>query len=284
VKGDGDAVRALACRLIGSPDLYEHEQREVEQSINFVTCHDGFTLNDLVSYNGKHNEMNGEGNRDGTSDDLSWNCGMEGPTDDSAVETLRRRQMKNLLTITMLSAGTPMFRMGDELRHTQHGNNNAWCQDNELSWLDWRQHFEHHDMLRFVRLLTALRHGRDLGPRAAGQTLIDQLARAHVSWHGVALDRPDWSTDSHSLALTACTPAGRYTVHAMFNAYWEPLVFELPPAGRNDGRVWRRIIDTALPSPDDIRLPQDAVAVSESTYTAAPRSVVLLAVERAAGA
>jgi len=283
VKGDRDAVRPLACRLIGSPDLYEHKQREVEQSINFVTCHDGFTLNDLVSYNGKHNEMNGEGNRDGTSDNLSWNCGTEGPADDPVVVALRRRQMKNLLTITMLSAGTPMFRMGDELRHTQHGNNNAWCQDSELSWLDWRARFDHGDMLRFVQQLTALRQIRDLGPRTAGLTLIDQLARAHVTWHGVALDRPDWSPDSHSLALTASTPAGRYTVHAMFNAYWAPLVFELPPAERSGGRCWRRVIDTALPSPDDIALPSDATAIPGPTYTAAPRSVVLLSAERVSG-
>jgi len=152
-----------------------------------------------------------------------------------------------------------------------------------VSWLDWRRLVEHADIHRFVRLLTALRQGRDLGPWTAGQTMIDQLARAHVAWHGVGLDRPDWSPESHSLALTASTLAGRYTIHAMFNAYWEPLVFELPPPERQGGRCWRRVIDTALPSPDDITLPRDAVALSGCTYTTASRSVALLAVERASG-
>ena len=137
LKGDNGMVRAMAFRLMGSPDVYEHEQREAEQSINFVTCHDGFTLNDLVSFNRKHNEANGEENRDGADDNRSWNCGVEGPTDDPEVERLRNRQVKNFLTLTLLSIGTPMLLMGDEVRRTQGGNNNAYCQDNEISWFDW---------------------------------------------------------------------------------------------------------------------------------------------------
>ena len=137
LKGDHRTVGALACRLIGSPDVYEHERREPEQSVNFVTCHDGFTLNDLVSYNTKHNEANGEGNRDGTDDNRSWNCGVEGPTDDAGVERLRNRQVKNFLALTLLSVGTPMLLAGDEVRRTQRGNNNAYCQDDETSWFDW---------------------------------------------------------------------------------------------------------------------------------------------------
>src|SRR5207245_585187 len=131
VRGENDSVVRLADRFLGSPDLYGHKAREAEQSINFVTCHDGFTLNDLVSYNQKHNESNGEGNHDGCNDDRSWNCGVEGPSDDPEIEKLRNRQVKNFLTITMLSLGVPMIVMGDEVRRTQYGNNNAYSQDNE---------------------------------------------------------------------------------------------------------------------------------------------------------
>ena len=136
-KGDDGSVRALRAAAARQPGLYGHEEREAEQSINFVTCHDGFTLNDLVSYNQKHNEANGEDNRDGANDNLSWNCGAEGPTDDPAVEALRNRQVKNFIAVLMLAAGTPMLLMGDEVRRTQRGNNNAYCHDNELNWFDW---------------------------------------------------------------------------------------------------------------------------------------------------
>ena len=136
-RGDRGVVTRLADRLLGSPEIYGHEEREAEESVNFVTCHDGFTLNDLVSYNDKHNEANGENNRDGADDNRSWNCGAEGPTDDPGVEKLRNRQVKNFLTVTLLSLGVPMILMGDEVRRTQRGNNNAYCQDNETSWFDW---------------------------------------------------------------------------------------------------------------------------------------------------
>jgi glycogen operon protein len=129
-------VSALASRLLGSPDIYGHQHRESEQSVNFVTCHDDFTLHDLVSYNHKHNEANGHNNQDGSVDNFSWNCGVEGPTNDAAVEALRNRQVKNFFVLEMLSAGTPMLLMGDEVRRTQRGNNNAYCQDSEISWFD----------------------------------------------------------------------------------------------------------------------------------------------------
>ena len=138
---------------LGSPDIFGHQEREPEQSINFVTCHDGFTLNDLVSYNDKHNEANGEGNQDGQNDNLSWNCGIEGPSEDAEIEQLRRRQVKNFIVILLTSIGTPMLQMGDEMRRTQRGNNNAYCQDNEVSWLDWSLLDRHRDLHRFVRTL-----------------------------------------------------------------------------------------------------------------------------------
>ena len=156
-RGEQGFVGRLADRFLGSPEIYGHKEREAEQSVNFVTCHDGFTLNDLVSYNQKHNEPNGEDNRDGANDNRSWNCGVEGPTDDPAVETLRNRQIKNFLTVTLLSLGVPMLLMGDEVRRTQRGNNNAYCQDNETSWFDWTLLEQHADVHRFVTLLNARR-------------------------------------------------------------------------------------------------------------------------------
>jgi len=148
LRGADGSLRRFADRMLGSPEMYGHKEREPEQSVNFVTCHDGFTLNDLVSYNDKHNEANGEDNRDGASDNRSWNCGVEGPSDDPAVEALRNRQVKNFLTATLLSLGMPMITMGDEVRRTQGGNNNAYCQDNETSWLDWTLCSRHADVYR----------------------------------------------------------------------------------------------------------------------------------------
>src|SRR3954462_10572203 len=146
VRGDSGTVSALAGKLVGSPDVYGHKAREAEHSVNFVTCHDGFTLNDVASYNEKHNEANGEENRDGAGDNRSWNCGVEGPTDDPAIEALRHRQIKNLLAINLLSAGPPMLTMGDEVRRTQRGTNNAYCQDNDISWFDWSLLERHTDI------------------------------------------------------------------------------------------------------------------------------------------
>ncbi len=161
-RGEDGSIERFADRVIGSPSLYGHKQREPEESVNFVTCHDGFTLNDLVSYDGKHNEANGEDNRDGADDNRSWNCGVEGATEDPAVDELRTRQVKNFFTVTMLSAGMPMMLMGDEVRRTQGGNNNAYCQDNETSWFDWRLLAKRADLHRFVTLLNAHRVLRDV--------------------------------------------------------------------------------------------------------------------------
>jgi isoamylase len=275
VKGDDSSVAHVAQRLLGSPDVYGSKEREPEHSINFVTCHDGFTLNDLVSYNDKHNEANGEGNRDGASDNASWNCGIEGWSSTAAIEALRNRQVKNLLALTLLSAGTPMLLMGDEMRHTQLGNNNAYCQDNELSWLDWSKLRTHGDIHRFVRLLIAYRHGRDLSSRHARTSLNEILNSSHIEWHGTRLRHPDWGDRSHSLAVTFERTNARTRLHAILNAYWEPLTFELPRANGNGGR-WRRCIDTALPSPDDIQPRANAPFVEHTHYIVQPRSVVFL--------
>ena len=276
LKGDEGSVPAIAARLQGSPDLYGHEEREAEQSINFVTCHDGFTLNDLVSYNQKHNEANGEHNRDGSNDNLSWNCGTEGPTDDGEIEAIRNRQVKNFFALALLAAGTPMLLMGDEVRRTQRGNNNAYCQDSDISWFDWSLLDRHRDIHRFVKELIAFRQRRDVVADGARWTLNQMLDCARIEWHGVALDRPDWSHQSHSLAFSLESVGGRFRLHGMLNAYWEPLVFEIPLHG-DSPHTWRRCLDTALASPHDIQAWDTATPIATTTYLVQPRSMVLLA-------
>jgi len=274
-RGAENSVTRFADRFLGSPDIYAHKEREAEQSVNFVTCHDGFTLNDLVSYNHKHNEENREDNRDGANDNRSWNCGVEGPSDDPDVERLRNRQVKNFLTVTMLSLGVPMILMGDEVRRTQRGNNNAYCRDNESNWFDWTLLQKHADVHRFVRLLTARRLMRDVEHERRRVTLTQWLRDAKKAWHGVKLWHADWSTWSHSLAFEAVLIRESVHVHMLFNAYWEPLDFELPLV---DGRTgaWHRWVDTALDPPHEIVEWQAAPPVPSRTYRAGARSVVIL--------
>jgi len=274
-RGDEGSVVPLADRLLGSPQIYGHKQREAEQSVNFVTCHDGFTLNDLVCYDRKHNEANGEDNRDGTNDNRSRNWGVEGPTDDPVIETLRNRQVKNFLAVTMLSLGLPMILMGDEVRRTQQGNNNAYCQDNEISWFDWSLIAEHRDVHRFVRLLCAQRLFEDTEPERQRLSLTQVLRSAKRVWHGVKLDRPDWAVSSHSLAFSAETQHDQLLVHVILNAYWEPLDFELAPLTGSDP-LWRRWVDTSLESPDDIVEWDAAQPVPSRAYRAGARSVAAL--------
>ena len=240
-----------------------------------MTCHDGFTLNDLVSYNQKHNEANGEENRDGANDNLSWNCGVEGPADDPDIERLRNRQVKNFHTITLLAVGAPMLLMGDEVRRTQRGNNNAYCQDNEISWFDWSLLGKHPDILRFVKRLLSFRLRRDAAEEE-GLSLNELLRRGQIQWHGVKLNQPDWGDHSHSLACTVRSIKGRFLIHMIFNPYWEALEFELPPAGESPASGWHRWIDTSLDSPDDICEAESAPAFSGAKYRVQPRSVVVL--------
>jgi isoamylase len=276
LKGDRGTVSNLAARLLGSPDIYGHEEREPEQSVNFVTCHDGFTLNDLVSYNEKHNDENGEQNRDGMNDNMSWNCGAEGPLEDPTIEALRRRQIKNFIVLNMLAVGTPMLLMGDEVRRSQQGNNNAYCQDNEVSWLDWNLQKRHADIYRFAKMMVAFRARRDVVVENSRLSLNQLLAQARLEWHGVTLNRPDWSDGSHSIAFTVNSLRGRFTIHVMLNAYWECLNFAIPTMnGQSNGR-WRRWIDTSLPSSDDILAWENATDVPGPTYTVEPRSIVVL--------
>lgn len=273
LRGERGSLRRVADRLVGSPDVYGDKGREAEQSVNFVTCHDGFTLNDQVSYNQKHNEANGEDNRDGADDNRSWNCGAEGPTADFAIESLRNRQVKNHLTLTLLSLGVPMILMGDEVRRTQGGNNNAYCQDNEISWFDWSLVDQHADLLRFVSLLCARRKTRDVTHEQLRVSINSLLGDAIKAWHGVRLNQPDWSEDSHTVALGGELQGEGLRFHLILNAYGEPLNFELPEI---EGVRWRRWIDTALESPHDIVPWSEALEIAEPLYRVADHSVVML--------
>lgn len=278
LKGDDGVINRFVARLLASPDIYGHKEREPEQSINFITCHDGFTLNDLVSYSTKHNKANGEDNLDGAESNLSWNCGTEGPTDDHAIEELRNRQVKNFLSVTLLALGTPMILMGDEARRTQCGNNNAYCQDNEISWFDWGGLALHEDVYRFTKHLIAARNMHD--DSAVGELTLNQLlGQARLEWHGVRLHKPDLSHVSHSIALTVWS-ARRVVFHYMINAYWKPLSFRLPPPNKLPGGAWHRWIDTSRTSPEDIVPWEEMQTITTGKYRLPGRSIAVLIARR----
>ncbi|MGB5811117.1 MAG: glycogen debranching protein GlgX [Polyangiales bacterium] len=276
LRGDDGFVNALGSRFLASPDIYGDQEREPEKSVNFVTCHDGFTLNDLVSYDRKHNEANQEGSRDGRDDNLSWNCGVEGPTSDPAVEKLRIQQIKNFLTINLLALGVPMISMGDEARRTQLGNNNAYCHDSELTWFDWNLLDKHHEIHRFVRKLVNFRLSL---PIDEGFSLTEVLTLMPVEWHGVRLHEPDSAPHSHSMAFTV--KGLGYWWHFIVNAYTETLDFELPKLPAKHDPNWRRLIDTCRPPPLDFCDPPEAPHVEGLRYPAQAHSTVVLVSERA---
>jgi glycogen operon protein len=270
VKSDPAQVGVFSKRFLASPDIYEHRNREPEQSINFVTSHDGFTLNDLVTYNSKHNEANLENNRDGCDANYSWNCGVEGPSDDPEIEGLRTKQIKNFLTINLLALGVPMILMGDEMRRSQLGNNNAYCQDSELSWLDWSLLQTHAELHRFVKGLIKYRKGLPARQKT-DVSLSDVLNRARVRWHGVELGKPDWGYESRSVALTIERPEKYF--HLIFNAHWRPGNFQIPELP-DAFEPWQRVIDTSLASPDDIS--RGAPIDDQDKYPVQARSIVVL--------
>lgn len=278
-RGDNDSLSPFVSRLLGSPDVYGHQEREPEQSINFVTCHDGFTMYDLVSYNEKYNLANLEQNRDGTNNNLSFNHGVEGPTSNPDILTLRYRQMKNFFAITLVSLGAPMLQMGDEVCRTQQGNNNAYCQDNELSWFDWTLVDKHQEMFRFVKLLIASRLQRDSAAAGFVMSLNELLLGRSVTWHGQKLNQPNWQGNSHSIAFTVQSVTRKQKLHYMINAWHEPLTFELPPHPRGKKLKWKRWIDTSLPSPHDICDTQQMEDVEKNSYTLLPFSIVVVVEE-----
>ena len=354
-RGDAGRVGALATRLCGSSDLYQWNGRLPRHSINFVTAHDGFTLYDLVAYNQKHNRANGEENRDGNDDNISWNGGVEGETTDPGVNELRLRRTKGIMATLLLSQGVPMITAGDEFLRTQHGNNNAWCQDNEISWIDWTFEKKNHDHLRFVREMIQLRkrhpvfrrrrffmgglapvetHGAigaglfpHAGPVRPGETgyssdeiwrmrvhaaeqsrkqkpneiprltprkgeervVYNPPAAADIHWHGPTPFQPDFSEQSRSAAFSL---DGRFTgrdgdpdyqqdndFYVAMNVSPAALTFTIPPSPT--GRSWRRLVDTAAPSPRDI-LPENEgdVVPFGSGISVAPFGLIVLMSEK----
>ncbi|MGH8906549.1 MAG: glycogen debranching protein GlgX [Egibacteraceae bacterium] len=275
VKGDPGLVDAVATRLAGSADLYQEAGRRPTNSINFVTAHDGFTLNDLVTYNWKHNEANGEGNRDGANDNNSWNCGAEGETDDPETENLRQRQIKNFAAILLLSQGVPMILSGDECRRTQFGNNNTYCQDNPIGWFDWQLVDKNAEMLRFFRSMIAFRKRHAvLRRRSFFNGEVNERGLPDITWHGSSLYAPGWDDpDGQALAFTLGAPDAGPDLHVILNMFSLGLDFEFPQV---PGRQWFKAVDTALPSPNDVSEPESETPIEGDTCHAYGHSVVVL--------
>lgn len=277
VRGDKGLIAEFATRLTGSSDLYQAAGRRPSNSINFVTCHDGFTLYDLVSYNHKHNQANGEDNRDGESNNYSWNCGVEGPTKDSQILALRRRLVKNFMAILLLSQGVPMLLAGDEVLRTQQGNNNCYCQDNELSWFDWDLIKKNADMLRFTREMIRLRKRHPALRRATFLTGKIQPVSGlpDIRWHGRELDKPAWhDPEARLLACTLSrTEPAEPDLHMIFNMDETGHTLPLPDI---PGRTWFVAVDTGATPPDDILEPERQHPLAGTTLRAAARSVVVL--------
>jgi glycogen operon protein len=276
VRGEPGLLGEVASRITGSADLYADDGRLPCNSVNFITCHDGFTLRDLVSYEGKHNEANGEENRDGSNDNLSFNCGFEGETTDAAVTALRDRQAKTLVALLMLSRGVPMLLAGDEVLRTQRGNNNAYSQDNEISWFDWRLVETHGAMLRFVREFIELRrrhpcltsnrffHGRPV----PGRDLPD------IAWHGARLHAPGWfDPNGRMLAFTIAGTGEEEDLHVILNMAEAAIDVEVP---RIAGRTWHVAVDTARESPFDVVERTRQAPYAGPRYHAIAHSVVVL--------
>jgi glycogen operon protein len=276
IRGDKGLIAEVATRLCGSSDLYEHQGRLPISSINFVTCHDGFTLHDLLSYNQKHNSANGEDNRDGCNNNLSYNYGFEGETDDPVILGLRRKQAKNALAILLLSQGVPMLLAGDEFLNSQQGNNNGYCQDNEISWLNWSLTRKNADMLRFVQQMIALRkrHASIMRRRFLTGKVIESKGLTDISWHGAQLNKPLWSDpDARLLAFTlAGLKHDDADLHIAMNMSDQAASIELPVI---KGKTWCLSVDTSLPSPLDIITPDDQKTVNASLYQLNPHSIVV---------
>ena len=283
-RGDAGMASRLATRLAGSSDLYQKNGRAPFHSVNFVTCHDGFTLNDLVSYAGKHNEANGHDNRDGSDENFSCNYGVDGETVNPTINALRTRQVKNFIATLMLSQGVPMLLGGDEFRRTQRGNNNAYCQDNEVSWYDWDFMKKHGELVRFTRKIIAFRkrHRSLRRTRFFSGLDTDQNGLRDIRWYTNAAQHPDWGSDSTSLA---CLIDGSYPeigeedtdndLYLMFNASENACNFILPMLP--SGKTWWRAVDTALPSPRDIASEgRESPLKPHQPYRVAPRSVAVL--------
>lgn len=273
VKSDAGLIRPMADRLLASKDLFGTILRDPNRSINFVTCHDGFTLNDLVSYNEKHNEANGEDNRDGHNENHSWNCGHEGPTEDPDIVALRQKQMRNFLTLLMVAQGTPMLLMGDEVANTQFGNNNAYCQDNEIGWLDWDAMKEHQDLSTFVKNLIQLNLDTPYFQEESFWGVSKDGHITHIDFHGTKLFEPDWGHNSRSLAFSLDNNRYRFQLFIIVNMYWESLRFELSEDGI---RHWHLLVDTSRDGNQAFSLDAPIQQINEYSIEVPPRTVMVL--------
>ena len=282
-KGDDHSTWSLAQRFKGSPDLYDGKPVALGRSVNFITAHDGFTLADLVSYNHKHNLANGEDNRDGENHNNSWNHGIEGPSSNPLVQSLRRRQQRNLLTSLLLARGVPMLLMGDEVGRSQGGNNNSWCQNSPLGWMVWNEDQCDLELKQFLQRLMRLRQTLPqlfnplVPPRESNRKSAEQPSEQRSDlwrqWHGVNLAKPDWAAWSRTTATSLHRGSRGALLWMGFNAYKESLSFELPvPAS-----PWKRVIDTSLPSPKDF--PAEPASFSGVEIPLQSRSFVLLLAE-----
>ncbi|MCK5195128.1 MAG: glycogen debranching enzyme, partial [Desulfobulbaceae bacterium] len=281
--GHEGTVAALATRIAGSADLYQKGQRRPFNSINFVTSHDGFTLYDLVSYNEKHNFSNGEENRDGDNHNISWNSGVEGDTTDNNVIRLRFRRMKTMAVLLFLSQGTPMFVAGDEFGRSQRGNNNAYCQDNEISWVDWQLAEQNSGLFRFFRLLIHLRKENVVFGREDFFSEPDGDNIPEILWQSHQPGKQDWSDGCKSLAflLKGCVSRQDRKGHDFFvmvNSNDRSETFTLPQLDKD--YQWRQIIDTAQESPDDFLEASDQITVGASELTVATMAAVVLKREK----
>jgi glycogen operon protein len=243
IKGDQGMVSTVASRIVGSPDIFKKDSHTVSKSIHFITCHDGFTINDLVSYNNKHNAENGENNMDGSNENYSWNCGIEGKTKDKKIERLRLKLIKNYFVISLFSQGTPMILMGDEVRRTQNGNNNAYCLDNEVNWLDWSLIEKNSELLNFVRSIIAITQDFEvLRYSQAMDTTHKTKGDPYITWHGTTLNEPDWSINSHTLGFEYNFPKQKERILVLMNMFWKERIFEIP---KTKYGKWNLQVDTS---------------------------------------
>jgi len=283
VKGDGGHLRELGFRLTGSADLYGDDGRSAYNSVNFVTCHDGFTLHDMVSYNEKHNEANLEGNRDGTDDNNSWNCGAEGETADAEIVRLRKRLAKNHACILLFSSGTPMILGGDEFLRTQRGNNNAYCQDNEIAWFDWGEAERNAETVAFFRKAIAFTRKHTILQRRKFFTGTDRDGNAvpDIQWFGEDLSPPRWDDPDARLLCYLLdgneepSEAGDYFLFVILNSDYREREVRVPrlPGGKR----WRRAVDTSLAAGEDFAEDGDGpVPDPDDRYLVHPRTVVVL--------
>jgi len=252
IKGNNGLTSTIASRIVGSPDIFTKDSFSVSKSIHFVTCHDGFTLNDLVSYNNKHNAENGENNMDGTNDNHSWNCGVEGKTNDTKIDKLRLKQIKNFFVISLFSQGTPMILIGDEVRRSQNGNNNAYCLDNQVNWFDWNLVEENKELLNFVKSIIEITQEFEvLRYSKAMETIHKTEGCPYITWHGTELNEPDWSENSHTLGFEYHFPEEKERILVLMNMYWDKLTFEIP---KEIYGKWNLQVDTAQDNSDTCSL------------------------------